>query len=407
VRQYQLSHLSDGSLLSGLRALLARDHGTTAEILAHVAEFDERKLYLPAAYPSMFAYCVGELHLSEEAAFKRIHAARAARRFPAIFTAVAEGRLHLSAVVMLAPHLTEENAEELLTAATHRTKAQIERILAERFPRPDVLAWVREIPASSTAVSIEHLDQHAPGRVEPAPGPVQPPTLECHRPRVKALAPQRFALQCTIDQETHDLLRYAQELLSHQVPPGDISKVLGHVLRVAIPRLEKSKFAATSKPRMAGRCAGRSHRHIPAHVRRAVWERDGAQCTFVSDHGRRCEARSRLEFDHIHEVSRGGESTVSGIRLRCRAHNQYAAECTFGAGFMSRKRCGAQRVREQIHEQARDLMACLRTLGFRAEEVRRAAAVCGKVPDLSLEERVRLALSYLRPQRRGIHCAAP
>ena len=154
MRQYQLSHLSDGSLLSGLRALLARDHGTTAEILAHVAEFDERKLYLPAAYPSMFAYCVGELHLSEEAAFKRIHAARAARRFPAIFTAVAEGRLHLSAVVMLAPHLTEENAEELLTAATHRTKAQIERILAERFPRPDVLAWVREIPASSTAVSI-------------------------------------------------------------------------------------------------------------------------------------------------------------------------------------------------------------------------------------------------------------
>ena len=108
--QYVLSHLSDGALLSGLKKLVAQDCATTAELLAHLAEVDDRKLYLPAAYPSLYTYCVGELHLSEEVAFKRIHAARAARRFPAIFAAVAEGRLHLSAVVLLAPHLTRENA---------------------------------------------------------------------------------------------------------------------------------------------------------------------------------------------------------------------------------------------------------------------------------------------------------
>src|SRR5262245_6582671 len=68
---YSLTHLSDGALLRDMAALVAQDRTTTAALLAHLAEVDARKLYLPAAYPSMFAYCVGELRLSEEAAFKR------------------------------------------------------------------------------------------------------------------------------------------------------------------------------------------------------------------------------------------------------------------------------------------------------------------------------------------------
>src|SRR5262245_184198 len=143
VSKYQLSHLSDGSLLSGLRTLIDRDRETTAELLAHLAEVDQRKLYLPAAHPSLFAYCVEELHLSEEAACKRIRAARAAREFPVVFEALADGRLHLTAVCLLAPHLTDETADELLGGATHKSKAQIEQLLAERFPRPDVFAWVQ------------------------------------------------------------------------------------------------------------------------------------------------------------------------------------------------------------------------------------------------------------------------
>ena len=51
MRCYSLSHLSDGALLSGLSSLAARDRATTAELLAHLAEVDERKLYLPAAFP--------------------------------------------------------------------------------------------------------------------------------------------------------------------------------------------------------------------------------------------------------------------------------------------------------------------------------------------------------------------
>ncbi|HEY6867744.1 MAG TPA: hypothetical protein VI792_10830, partial [Candidatus Eisenbacteria bacterium] len=81
MRTYSLSHLPDATLLRDLAALVARDRATTAEMLAHLAEVDARKLYLPAAYPSMYAYCVGELRLSEDATWKRLQAARAARRF--------------------------------------------------------------------------------------------------------------------------------------------------------------------------------------------------------------------------------------------------------------------------------------------------------------------------------------
>src|SRR6266850_5674362 len=161
---YSLAHLSDGTLLRDLAALVARDRVTTATLLAHLAEVDARKLYLPAAYPSMHAYCVHELRLSEDAAYKRIQAARAARRFPQIFEAVAEGRLHLTGVGLLAPYLTPENATDLLALATHRTKAEIEVLIAERFPRSEVLGLMPALPGSSVRGEEEQL---APAQVEP------------------------------------------------------------------------------------------------------------------------------------------------------------------------------------------------------------------------------------------------
>src|SRR5438093_3086477 len=120
---YALSHLSDQALLRDLAALVVQDRTTTAALLAHLAEVDGRRLYAPAGYPSMFAYCVGELRLSEDTACKRIRAARTARQFPAIFTALAEGRLNLSAVLMLTPPLHPETAASLLAAAANKDKA--------------------------------------------------------------------------------------------------------------------------------------------------------------------------------------------------------------------------------------------------------------------------------------------
>jgi len=136
----------------------------------------------------------------------------------------------------------------------------------------------------------------------------------------RVLIEQRRWFTLAMSQRAHEKLRYAQELLGHQVPTGDIAQVFERALDALIPQLERQKFAATSRPHPRPRPTT-ALRHIPAQVKRAVWERDQGQCTFVSEAGRRCPARTRLEFDHIVEVARGGEATVSGIRLRCRAHN--------------------------------------------------------------------------------------
>ena len=161
MRAFTLDHVSDETLLADLAALIATDRRTTAALLAHLGEVDERKLYLPAACSSMHAYCVRVLHLAEEVAFKRIRAARIARQFPVIFDAIADGRLHVSGVVMLAPHLTDENVDEVIAAASHRSKTELEELVARLAPRPDLPESMTRIAGSGETNEALQVDRNA------------------------------------------------------------------------------------------------------------------------------------------------------------------------------------------------------------------------------------------------------
>jgi 5-methylcytosine-specific restriction endonuclease McrA len=156
------------------------------------------------------------------------------------------------------------------------------------------------------------------------------------RAKLAPLSPGRFAWQVTVDHETQDQLRYAQALLGHAIPNGDIAAVLKRALDSLVEKLERKKFA--KRVRSRPRRSSANGRYVPAAIRSKVWQRDGGQCTFTSEQGKRCEERTRLEFDHMDPVARGGQTTADRMRLLCRAHNQYDAECTYGAGFMDEKR---------------------------------------------------------------------
>ena len=97
-------HMSDFVLKREFTAALTDVRCSIVRLLEFMAEFDARRLYLPEGYSSMFAYCVEAMHMSEDSAAKRIRAARAVRRFPEILPAIADGRLHVSAVGLLAAH---------------------------------------------------------------------------------------------------------------------------------------------------------------------------------------------------------------------------------------------------------------------------------------------------------------
>jgi hypothetical protein len=364
MKRIPVSRLSNDALIQELKESVAHDGPHTARQVALIAEVERRRLYAPAGYSSMYTYCLDKLHLSEDAAYKRIQVARVARRYPAVLASLAEGRVHLTGLNLLSAHfkgLDPSVVNELLSAAAHKTKKEIEQLLAERFPKPDLRAQVRAIPPVPPLPQGPAYEPFvgAPGQPqlvanaasELAPAQVGEHVTSCQtgpatcsesaeRTRVAPLSAQRYGVQFTLDQAGHDLLRKVQDLLGHEVPRGDLAELFVRALMVYAAMLEKKKHAATENPR-APRRQKPGSRHISAHVKRVVWERDEGRCTHVSDTGHRCEASSDLEYDHVLEYARGGEGTVGNIRLRCRAHNRLGAERTYGAGFIERKQAEA------------------------------------------------------------------
>ena len=164
-----ISRLPSSELLIRLHALVQRDNQQEAELIAHLGEVDARRLYLEQACSSMFKYCVDVLHFAECVAYKRIAVARAARRHPKLLEAVRGGALHVSGATLLAPELCAENCDELIDAATHRTKAEIKALLADRKPRPDLAARVRRLPAP-TAPAVLSGNPHARSGGRPRSG---------------------------------------------------------------------------------------------------------------------------------------------------------------------------------------------------------------------------------------------
>jgi hypothetical protein len=156
------TRLSDEELLKALHALALKSNETEAELLLHLAEVDARKLYLDRAHSSLFTFCVAELNFSESATYNRILVARLARDLPQIISVVRSGKVHLSGLRILAPHLTAENIDELLTESIGKSKRQIEEIVACHVPRPAVPEVIRKLPDRALTES-----ELAPGLTNP------------------------------------------------------------------------------------------------------------------------------------------------------------------------------------------------------------------------------------------------
>ncbi len=235
-----VARLSNQELLARVMHLAAREREATASLVAHLAELDARRLYLAEGCSSLFTYCTQVLHLSEHAAYGRIEAARAVRRFPVILERLAEGSVTLTTVGLLASHFTPENHRDLLEMARHQSKRQVEALVARLRPQPPVPASVRKLPSVSHATAQPTVPTEAAASPHPAgeghgvtsvglPAPALAPPPA--RPAVVApLAPERYKVQFTASAETYEKLRLAQALLRHQIPEGDLGAVVDRAL---------------------------------------------------------------------------------------------------------------------------------------------------------------------------------
>jgi hypothetical protein len=339
--------LSDDELVQRVKDLAGCERRASLALIRSLIQFDIRRLYLREGCASLFTYCTTVLHLSEGCAYNRIETARAARRYPIVLEALERGDLTLTAVRLLAPHLTVANHGELLAAARHRSKLGIQELIACVNPRPAAATIIRRVvPQASTceptpAVAAAQEPGTSLAATASVPSPLPPigqdvaatPAPQFRAAVVTPLAPELYKLQVTLTRETHEKLRRAQALARHALPRGAVDAILDRALTLLIDDIERRRFARVVSPRPGPGESKASGRHIPAAVRRAVSQRDQGRCAFVGPTGR-CRETAFLEFHHVAPYAAGGAATADNIELRCRSHNQYEARLFFGASLV-------------------------------------------------------------------------
>jgi hypothetical protein len=401
---WELHALSDNELDGGLRSLLSQSRGVEARIVAHLAEMDARRTHSKAGI-SLFAYCLGQLGLSEMEAFYRITAARLARKFPMIFELLETGRIHLTGLCLLRRHLTPSNHRELLELASGNSKRQIERMLAQRFPRADVPDRLQKIePLSADRYRLEltiselmkqklelALDLTAHSNPERHLEPLLERALDLLIERVQGrrfgapAVPRRRASTAAEALREHAETRrvespQAQSSRSQAESvraesPGESSHVRAgspqaepsHVessydkasksessqaessqAEPAIQRIPTTAAAmasAASRPlETESAKPARTRAHIKHDARREVVKRDGSCCSFVAEDGTRCGSRAFLQLHHEKAWANGGSDDADNLRLLCAAHNRLLAEQEFGKERVERAIAQRQRL---------------------------------------------------------------
>ena len=265
-------------------------------------------------------------------------AARAARRYPVILELFEQGTITLTAVRLLAPHLTDENHVAVLKSATHKSKREIEGLVCALKPRPDAPAVVRRLPTPRAVVvqpvtsvpsapSASGIGATSPavvaGRRERVPVPEASPTS------IAPLAPERYRIQLTVSRETHDKFRRVQALLRHALPSGDPAAIFDRAVTQLVDQLERQRFAQTDRAR-ATTLRPRSSRHIPA--------RCGARCGAVMV----AAARSSGTKDAAVSV-RSWSSTTWSPMLSAERRRSRTSSCAAARTTRTRHGCSSAR----------------------------------------------------------------
>ncbi|HYS82517.1 MAG TPA: HNH endonuclease signature motif containing protein [Anaeromyxobacteraceae bacterium] len=337
-------------LTKHLAELLRHEHGALADFLVALADFDRDRRWVELGHTSLFYFLHRELGLSKGAAFYRKTAAELIQRYPEVVEPLRDGRLCITSVVELAKVITPENRGEVVARFFHTSKQEAKAVAAElrpaeAAPHRDVVT-VPALAAPAKAVTrLEVAACHAtPGtlvqpdelRGEVPSSPRPPAPLPAARPdEVEPLTGDLRRFHTTVSKRFLDKLAAARDALSHSHPGADTETVLEAALDLLLAANDKKK-GIVKKPRPCPARPSASPRHIPADVKRAVWTRDGGCCRWPLASGGVCGSTTRLEFDHIVPLARGGTSTVSNLRVLCDAHNQLAARQVFGEAWMDR-----------------------------------------------------------------------
>jgi hypothetical protein len=353
-------------LSNQLADLLRREHVAMADFLVALSDFHHKGLWMDLGYPSLFYYLHRELGLSKGAAAYRKTAAELVQRFPEIVEPLRDGRLCITSIVELARVISPENAASVLPRFFHRSKREAMEVVAELQPAAvpplrtvvTTVAPAREVaaaPALARAAPELPLasapsEQPAPGgRLADLPDANSGATPQNSSPEVKPLTAELRRFHLTVSKKFLEKLSTARDALAHSMPGATEEEILEAGLDLVLAAHAKRK-GLVEKPRKTPPPS--TSDHIPAHVKRAVWERDGGRCAYPIPGAGVCGSTHKVEFDHLVARALGGRPTVENLALRCRAHNLANARETFGDALMDvytrNPRTPPDRVREPV-----------------------------------------------------------
>lgn len=244
--------LTDATLLDEVARLARNERDAVVLLIASLGELDRRRLYLGEGFGSLFAYCTQHLRLGEGAAYRRIEAARAARRFPDVLEHLAEGRLTLASLGLLVRHLTETNHAALLEEASFKTKREVEQLIARLHPQPPVPSVVRKLPDLKEATLPEPSGMSAAQESASRATPMLMPQPASRRPIIAPLSGAHYKLQITLSSRGHERLRAVQDLMRHTIPNGDPALIVERALELLHDDLVRRKTGLRRRERADG-----------------------------------------------------------------------------------------------------------------------------------------------------------
>lgn len=318
--------LSDSELQKHLDNVVGHEHECLAEVVDTLAEYDARNLYKGVGFASLFLYCTKTYHYSEEAAYKRIYAARIAQKYPSIIGRLERGEISLTAITILGPQLTSDNYRNLLNRASGKSKREVEMMVVELAPKPDARELIRRLPEQGLPTTgpypaFEAITQYSLSHSGDIPS--GPPS------KIEPLTSQRIRFAFTGTDEFLKKIERCRQLLRHKYPAGRLEEIFDELVQDFLQKKDPDLKARPASYRQTKPF----RREIPQWVKDEVWKRDGGRCCFISPEGRHCGSRDFLEFDHVIPWALGGISNNPGnIRLLCRSHNQHMSQKIFG-GF--------------------------------------------------------------------------
>jgi hypothetical protein len=312
-----------------LAELLRSEQARLGDFLIALAEFDRERLWVKLGHASLYAFLQRELGLSNASAFYRKVAAELIQRFPEVAEPLRDGRLCITSVAQLARVMTEENRAAVLPKFFSLSKRAARELAVEIrpldvVPRRDV---VTEVPpeAASAALPAGALRPGEVGNTHPVLG-VMLADASTH-----PLTAELCRLHLTVSKKFIAKLDRARSGQGHTQPGASAGEVIEAALDLLLAQ-QAARRGEAKKPLKKARPAKSDH--VPAAVKRAVWERDQGKCQWPLESGGICGSTLRLEIDHVVPRARGGPTTVENCRLACKFHNQYAAREAFGDEWM-------------------------------------------------------------------------